>query len=39
MIGTAALPTGLPSPYPPYVLLPVNLEARHVLGIGLSFRQ
>ena len=38
MIGTAALPTGLPAPYPPYVFLPVNLEARHVLGIGLSFR-
>lgn len=38
MIGTAALPTGLPAPYPPYLFLPVNLEARHVLGIGLSFR-
>jgi len=38
MIGTAAFPTGLPAPYPPYVFLPVNLEARHLLGIGLSFR-
>jgi hypothetical protein len=37
-IGTAILPTGLPAPYPPYVALPVNLEARHVVGIGLSFR-
>jgi hypothetical protein len=37
-IGTAVLPTGLPSPYPPYVALPVNLQARHVVGIGLSIR-
>jgi hypothetical protein len=33
-IGDA--PTGLPAPYP--ATLPVNLEARHVLGIGLSYR-
>jgi hypothetical protein len=38
MIGTAELPTGLPAPYPPVIAIPVNLEARHVLGIGLSFR-
>jgi hypothetical protein len=38
MIGTAELPTGLPAPYPPVVLLPVNLEARHVVGMGISIR-
>jgi hypothetical protein len=38
MIGTAELPTGLPPPYPPVLLVPVNLEARHVVGMGLSFR-
>jgi Protein of unknown function (DUF3034) len=38
MIGTAVLPTGLPAPYPPAVLLPVNLEARHVFGLGISIR-
>lgn len=38
MIGTTAVPTGLPAPYPPVVLVPVNLEARHVVGIGLSIR-
>jgi len=38
MIGTAELPTGLPAPYPPVILLPVNLQARHVVGIGLSIR-
>jgi len=37
-IGTAQLPTGLPAPYPPVILLPVNLEARHVVGVGLSIR-
>jgi hypothetical protein len=35
-IGTTAVPTGLPSP--PVVLVPVNLQARHVLGMGLSYR-
>ena len=38
MIGTTAVPTGLPPPYPPVVLIPVNLEARHIIGIGLSIR-
>jgi hypothetical protein len=28
----------LPAPYPPVVLVPVNLEARHVVGVGLSIR-
>jgi hypothetical protein len=37
-IGTAVLPTGLPAPYPPAILLPVNLEARHVFGMGISIR-
>jgi hypothetical protein len=37
-IGTATLPTGLPAPYPPYVQLPVNLQARHVFGMGISIR-
>jgi hypothetical protein len=37
MIGTAELPTGLPAPYPPVLLLPVNLEARHVVGMGIGF--
>jgi hypothetical protein len=37
-IGTAVLPTGLPAPYPPTIALPVNLEARHVVGMGLSYR-
>jgi hypothetical protein len=37
-IGTAVLPTGLPAPYPPTVSLPVNLQARHVVGMGLSYR-
>ena len=38
MIGTAELPTGLPAPYPAVLLVPVNLDARHVLGMGLSYR-
>ena len=37
-IGNAVVPTGLPAPYPPYVFPPVNLEARHVVGMGISFR-
>jgi hypothetical protein len=37
-IGTAVLPTGLPAPYPATVSLPVNLQARHVMGLGLSYR-
>ena len=37
-IGTTAVATGLPPPYPPVVLVPVNLEARHVIGVGLSIR-
>jgi hypothetical protein len=30
--------TGLPAPYPPVVLVPVDLKARKVLGMGLSYR-
>jgi hypothetical protein len=37
-IGTAVLPTGLPAPYPPTVSIPVNLQARKVFGMGLSYR-
>jgi hypothetical protein len=37
-IGTAILPTGLPAPYPPTISIPVNLQARHVFGMGLSYR-
>ena len=37
-IGTTAVATGLPPPYPSVVLVPVNLEARHVIGVGLSIR-
>lgn len=37
-IGTAVLPTGLPAPYPATVSLPVNLQARSVMGLGLSYR-
>jgi hypothetical protein len=36
-IGTAVLPTGLPAPYN-YLVLPVNLQARKVVGTGLSYR-
>jgi len=31
-----SIPTGLPAPYP--ASIPVNLEARHVVGVGLSIR-
>ena len=37
-IGNAVVPTGLPAPYPPYVYPPINLEARHVVGMGISIR-
>jgi len=37
-IGTAVLPTGLAPPYPATIALPVNLQARHVVGMGLSYR-
>jgi len=35
-IGYTAVKTGVANP--PYVVVPVNLEARHVLGIGASYR-
>ena len=38
MIGSAVLPTGLPAPYPATVIAPVNLQARKVIGGGVSFR-
>jgi hypothetical protein len=37
-IGNVPVATGLPAPYPPYVFPPVNLEARHVVGVGISIR-
>jgi hypothetical protein len=37
-IGTAVLPTGLAPPYPATVSIPVNLQARHVVGMGISIR-
>jgi hypothetical protein len=37
-VGTAVLPTGLPAPYPATVSMPVDLKARQVLGMGLSYR-
>jgi hypothetical protein len=37
-IGSAIVATNLPAPYPPYVDVPVNLEARKVVGMGLSYR-
>lgn len=37
-IGNAVVPTYLPSPYPAYIYPPVNLEARKVVGMGLSYR-
>jgi Protein of unknown function (DUF3034) len=35
-IGYTAVPTGVPNP--PFLIIPVNLEARKVLGMGLSVR-
>lgn len=37
-IGRTAVATGLPAPYPPFVLVPVDLKANAVFGMGLSFR-
>jgi hypothetical protein len=36
-IGTTLVPTGLAPPYS-YAAVPVNLQARHVVGMGLSYR-
>jgi hypothetical protein len=36
VIGDTAVPTGVANP--PYVLLPIDLKANHVVGTGLSFR-
>jgi len=38
VIGDTAVLTGLPAPYPPYVLVPINLKANKVIGTGLSIR-
>ncbi len=37
-IGAIPVATGLPPPYPAVVDVPVNLQARHVVGMGISFR-
>ena len=37
-IGAIPVATGLPAPYPATVNVPVNLQARHVVGMGLSYR-
>jgi len=37
-IGTTAVPTNMPPPAPPYQLIPVDLQARSVVGVGLSIR-
>lgn len=37
-IGAIPVATGLPAPYPAVVNVPVNLQARHVVGMGISFR-
>ena len=37
-IGSIPSPTYLGAPYPPVVYIPVNLQARKVVGMGLSFR-
>ncbi len=37
-IGSTLAPTGLPAPYPPVIVIPVNLQARSILGMGLSYR-
>ena len=37
-IGSTVVATGLPAPYPPIVVVPVNLQARTVVGMGLSYR-
>jgi hypothetical protein len=37
-IGNAVVPTYLPSPYPAVIYPPINLEAKHVVGVGISFR-
>jgi hypothetical protein len=37
-IGAVTVATGLPAPYPATVNVPVNLEARRVVGMGLSYR-
>jgi hypothetical protein len=36
MIGTTLVPTGVPSQ--PYAPLAINLQARHIIGVGLSIR-
>jgi hypothetical protein len=37
-IGTIPQPTGLPAGYPQVVYIPVNLQAKKVVGMGFSYR-
>jgi hypothetical protein len=37
-IGSIPSPTYLPAGYPQVVYVPVNLQARHVVGLGISYR-
>ncbi len=37
-IGTIPRPTFFPAPAPPVVYIPVDLQARHVVGMGISYR-
>lgn len=37
-IGTIPSPTYAPEGYPQVIYVPVNLQARHVVGMGLSYR-
>ena len=37
-IGTIPQPTFFPAPAPPVIYIPVNLNARRVVGMGLSYR-
>jgi len=37
-IGSIPSPTFLPAPAPQVVYIPVNLQARHVVGMGISYR-
>jgi hypothetical protein len=37
-IGQTAVGTNRPPPFPPFVLLPIDLKARAVFGLGLSYK-
>jgi hypothetical protein len=37
-IGTIPSPTGLPAGYPQVIYVPVNLQAKKIVGMGVSYR-